>query len=162
MHCQFKNGMEGAEDNVVGHPCQQKPAAPVAAAKHQDSGNNREKSQDEHPDNFVTKRVLRTQFSQVVHQPNNAGSDEKPTDDGNRQRSSFHQVQAFRLGRDGWIFHRQLPPCWYNYDIWPPRLPSGVTSAGRALLRLGCIFREKPLSGTYPHCRIALPHLTGL
>lgn len=78
---QLKQRVKGAEDDVQCDPNEQKPARPVAAAKHKDATKNREQPQKENPDHAICKRALSHELRGVVCKSDKAGCYEQATDD---------------------------------------------------------------------------------
>ena len=82
MHDQLRQGVKGAEDDVVCDPNEQKPARPVVAAEHKHSPKNREQPQERNPHKAIFKRALCVELGDMVRKSNDAGGYEYATDDG--------------------------------------------------------------------------------
>jgi hypothetical protein len=55
MDRHLKQGMKGAEDNVVCNPNDKKPAGPIGAAEHKNAANDSQYPDKTNPDQLVSK-----------------------------------------------------------------------------------------------------------
>jgi galactose-1-phosphate uridylyltransferase len=95
MQYQRKWRVQDTQGNMIAEPKDQKPSRPVFAAEHEYSAKNREKPDEEYPEQVIIKRTLGFELSGVVCESDEAGGYEYPTDD-----------------RDGsWTFGHTTLPC---------------------------------------------------
>jgi hypothetical protein len=66
-----------ADDNVEGDPSHGEPARPIAAAEHEDAGDNGECAGKLYPYGVVLQELAPTEFRKIVDEPDRSGSDEK-------------------------------------------------------------------------------------
>jgi len=74
VHCQLKERVKCAEDDVECQPNEQKPARPVAAAEHEHTGKNGEKPDDADQYKVVFNGTLCLELRGVVSKSDRAGS----------------------------------------------------------------------------------------
>jgi len=91
MYYQLLHRMKRAENNVVCHPNQRKPARPVAPAEHENSTNNRHEAEKKNPHHLILKRTLSPQLTEVVSKPDYARRYQQPTDDSHREWTFAHK-----------------------------------------------------------------------
>ena len=83
MHQDLRKRVKGAENDMKQNPNERKPACPIPAAQHEDSAQNRDKSNEGSQDDFVIERRLELELGGVVSKSDDAGSYEQGADDSN-------------------------------------------------------------------------------
>ena len=73
--------MQRAEDHVIGEPNGQKPARPIATAKHEHSANNQKKADNANPDQLRVAPFRDAAWLEVISEGNATGRYEEPTED---------------------------------------------------------------------------------
>jgi len=81
VHEQFRQGVKGAENNMVCHPGKEKPPRPVPAAEHEYSAKRRKQPNEANPDKIVWEGTRCFELGGMVCKSNDAGCNEYPTDD---------------------------------------------------------------------------------
>ena len=74
-----RQGVKGAEEDVIGKPSEEKPAGPVAATKDEESADDRDKTDEADPYDVVVEWKL--ELGEVVGKANGAGCDKQATDE---------------------------------------------------------------------------------
>ena len=82
MDCQARQRVKRTEDDVVRNPNEQKPARPVASAKHEQSKEDREKPDDANPNKAIFKLTMCLEVGEVVCKSDGAGCYKQATDKG--------------------------------------------------------------------------------
>ena len=77
---------------MICHPSHQKPAGPIVAAKHEDSGKNCEKPDEANPKDIISKWRRRLELGGMVGKSDGASGNEQPTDDNDWERTFLHPI----------------------------------------------------------------------
>lgn len=89
MNGERGQSVKSANDNVEPYPRECQPPRPVVTAEDEDAGQHRQEP-DEFEPKDARKRAGGSEFGQVESEPDGAGKDVHPSDDGDRERTAAH------------------------------------------------------------------------